>query len=120
MNAPMMRRRGQGYGGAPCAVDVAGFEDVLLQAALLEDEEALGRFVDRLPTPVRRRMAEVWGWQTHEGQGEPLGDWRVWLLMAGRGFGKTRAGAEWISARARENPRARIALVGGTRDDVVK
>jgi phage terminase large subunit-like protein len=46
--------------------------------------------------------------------------WTVWLLMAGRGFGKTRAGAEWISARARENPEARIALVGGSRDDVVK
>jgi phage terminase large subunit-like protein len=40
--------------------------------------------------------------------------------MAGRGFGKTRAGAEWVSARARAEPRARIALVGTTLDDVVK
>ena len=27
--------------------------------------------------------------------------WRVWLLMAGRGFGKTRAGAEWVRMQAR-------------------
>jgi phage terminase large subunit-like protein len=50
----------------------------------------------------------------------PASDWTVWLLMAGRGFGKTRAGAEWVSAMARSMPGARIALVGGSRDDVVK
>ena len=44
----------------------------------------------------------------------------VWLLVGGRGFGKTRAGAEWIRARAREAADARVALVGGSRDDVVK
>ena len=46
-------------------------------------------------------------------------DWSVWLLMAGRGAGKTRAGAEWVRARvarARETGRGplRIALVGMT------
>jgi phage terminase large subunit-like protein len=40
--------------------------------------------------------------------------------MAGRGFGKTRAGAEWVLQRARETPDARIALIGGSRDDVAK
>jgi phage terminase large subunit-like protein len=65
-------------------------------------------------------MIETWEWQAHGGQSEPGGEWRVWLLMAGRGFGKTRAGAEWVSARARENPGARIALVGATREDVAK
>ena len=29
----------------------------------------------------------------------PDGGWRVWLLLAGRGFGKTRSGAEWVRAR---------------------
>src|SRR5688572_525783 len=32
----------------------------------------------------------------HSGQVAPAGDWRTWVLMAGRGFGKTRAGAEWV------------------------
>lgn len=28
------------------------------------------------------------------------GDWRVWLILGGRGAGKTRAGAEWVRAKA--------------------
>ena len=31
------------------------------------------------------------------GSARRAGDWRVWLILAGRGFGKTRAGAEWVS-----------------------
>ena len=120
MNAPMMRRRGQGIGGDARASDAADFEDILRLAALIEDGEELARFVDRLPTPVGRRMYDCWEWQAHKGQLAPAGDWRVWLLLAGRGFGKTRAGAEWVSEMARSNPRARIALVGATREDVAK
>jgi phage terminase large subunit-like protein len=48
----------------------------------------------------------------------PPGDWRVWLLQAGRGFGKTRAGAQWVRAMVRAVPEARIALVGATIEDV--
>ncbi|MEO6198957.1 MAG: terminase family protein [Sphingomicrobium sp.] len=46
----------------------------------------------------------------------PPGDvgWRNWLMMAGRGFGKTRAGAEWIHALACGKPKARIALAGAS------
>lgn len=40
--------------------------------------------------------------------------WSTWLLLAGRGFGKTRAGAEWVRGRAEAQPDARIALVGST------
>lgn len=47
----------------------------------------------------------------------PHDAWRVWVLLAGRGFGKTRAGAEWVSASARENPDAAVALVGATADE---
>ena len=50
-------------------------------------------------------------------QEPPGGDWRVWLLMAGRGFGKTRAGAEWVHYLAEENGR-RIALVGPSEEEV--
>jgi len=44
----------------------------------------------------------------------------VWPVIAGRGFGKTRVGAEWVAQRARDHPEARIALVGGTLDEVVQ
>lgn len=51
----------------------------------------------------------------HENQLPPNGEgWRTWLMMAGRGFGKTRAGAEWIFRLANSRPGVRIALVGGT------
>jgi len=76
-----------------------------------------------LPEPAVRALAEEWWWQAHGGQMEPKAcedgkPWRVWTIMAGRGFGKTRAGAEWVWARAREDGKARIALVGATIDEV--
>ena len=43
--------------------------------------------------------------------------WRTWLMMAGRGFGKTRAGAEWIFRLANGKPGVRVALVGATIGD---
>ena len=55
---------------------------------------------------------ELWA---HESQFPPNGEgWRVWLMKAGRGFGKTRAGAEWIYRLALSRPGVRIALVGAT------
>src|SRR5690606_23296422 len=43
----------------------------------------------------------------------PPGDWTTWLLLGGRGSGKTRAGAEWVRRLARERV-SPIALVGET------
>src|SRR5918993_5495297 len=40
--------------------------------------------------------------------------WRVWLMLAGRGFGKTRAGAEWIYKLGCGRKPLRIALVGSS------
>ena len=47
----------------------------------------------------------------------PEGDWRVWLLLAGRGFGKTRSGAEWVRGLAESGAARRIALVAPTARD---
>ena len=44
--------------------------------------------------------------------------WRSWLILGGRGAGKTRAGAEWVRGIARADRKARIALVGETEHDV--
>ena len=57
-----------------------------------------------------------WNWSLHSrpAQHPPRGAWRTWLLMAGRGYGKTRAGAEWVRKVADWQPDARIALVGAT------
>ena len=45
-------------------------------------------------------------------------DWTTWLILGGRGAGKTRAGAEWVRAAAIADPNARIALVGETEHEV--
>lgn len=44
-------------------------------------------------------------------------DWIVWLVLAGRGFGKTRTGAEWIRARVRSGKARRIHLIAPTAFD---
>ena len=59
----------------------------------------------------RNEYGYTWPIHAHQGQLPPPGDWSVWLIMAGRGFGKTRAGAEWIRMIAETRPHARIALV---------
>ena len=56
----------------------------------------------------------LWEYSARENQLPPPGDWRVWMIMAGRGFGKTRAGAEWVRMIADANPDARIALVSSS------
>ena len=48
----------------------------------------------------------------------PNGDWTTWLILAGRGWGKTRTGAEWVRSLAESGRAYRIALVGPTAADV--
>ena len=96
---------------------------VLLALAGLPREQRL-TILRAMPPPAVKALADEWWWQARRGQfgpekaddGSPL---RIWAIVAGRGFGKTRAGAEWIWARAREDGKARIALVGATIDEVV-
>jgi phage terminase large subunit-like protein len=56
----------------------------------------------------------IWTVWEREDQREPNLPWRTWLVLAGRGFGKTRMGAEWVRRTAAANPGAHIALVGAT------
>jgi phage terminase large subunit-like protein len=56
----------------------------------------------------------------HEGQRAPSGDWHTWVVKAGRGFGKTRAGAEWLAREIEDNAGLSIALIGATIDEARK
>lgn len=81
--------------------------------ALPVDEVA--QVLERLTHPQLRELNRRWTMWAHDGQLAPTGDgWRVWLMCAGRGFGKTRAGAEWVTDMARAHPDARIALIGAS------
>jgi len=61
----------------------------------------------------------LYDWRFHARQEQlpPEGDWRTWLMMTGRGFGKTRSGAEWIREKA-EAGVTPLALIGATAADV--
>ena len=62
-------------------------------------------FLDGLDAEVLDMIArEEWFWVARPEQMHPEGDWSIWLMMAGRGTGKTRAGAEWIVQRALDHP----------------
>lgn len=65
-----------------------------------------------------------WDFWAHAHQRPPDGAWWAWLVLGGRGAGKTRAGAEWVRAAAEGlgalgvAPRRRIGLVGQSLNDV--
>ncbi len=59
------------------------------------------RLLGSLPEHQLRAAARAFPEWAHAGQLPPEGDWRTWVLLAGRGFGKTRAGAEWVLAAVR-------------------
>tara|TARA_B100000378_G_scaffold141404_1_gene114184 strand:- start:474 stop:1169 length:696 start_codon:yes stop_codon:yes gene_type:complete len=70
--------------------------------------------LEKLEPQERRELRYFWELWARPEQLPPPGEWSVWLICAGRGFGKTRAGAEWVRQVARANPDARIALIGAS------
>ncbi len=68
------------------------------------------------PAQVERLPYEWEAWARPE-QLPPEGDWLFWLLLAGRGFGKSRTGAEWSRMQAHEMPGSHGALVAPTAAD---
>ena len=85
----------------------------------LPDEEKARRLASMSYADLLKFDADFELW-AHRGQLPPAGEgWRTWLMRAGRGYGKTRAGAEWITRLAtQKGRRVRIALVGATEDEV--
>lgn len=83
-----------------------------------------------LPEPERREFLQSlsadellalehdWTFWARDDQLPPPGEWRIWLALAGRGWGKTRVGAEWVCEVAAEAPNLRGALIGRTAADV--
>ena len=63
-----------------------------------------------------RELETGWTATARPNQLPPPGNWSIWLLMAGRGFGKTRSGAEWTLSQVSAGCR-RIALVAATAAD---
>jgi phage terminase large subunit-like protein len=77
----------------------------------------------RLKPEIRASLRFHWDFWARAAQQPPPGDWLTWLILAGRGFGKTRAGAEWVRDNVcGKSPLSpgryhRIALVAETAGD---
>lgn len=79
---------------------------------------ALERLLKELPDDLAAQALYTWELWARPDQLEPPGSWRVWLMRSGRGAGKTRAGAEWVRAKAEAGVYGRFNLVGRTAADV--
>jgi len=81
-------------------------------------QELLKKFLHYLQREALRRKKESLHYNWFKGarpsQLPPQGNWRVWLILAGRGFGKTRTGAETIRQWVKEKVCRRIAVLGET------
>ncbi|MBS0271222.1 MAG: DNA-packaging protein [Proteobacteria bacterium] len=68
----------------------------------------------------RKKLSAQYNWHrlARHNQLPPKGNWRIWLILAGRGFGKTRTGSETLRQWVREGSAKRIALVGETEIEV--
>lgn len=73
--------------------------------------------LDALLDAVKAQLRWYWPFWARPNQLPPEGDWRTWLILAGRGFGKTEAGAQWVRQRVDEGARS-IALVAETQKDL--
>ncbi len=74
--------------------------------------------VRALDPVARERLLRRWDVWGRPEQQPPPGEWRTWLILAGRGWGKSRTGAEWVRAMATRGRARRIALVARTAADV--
>lgn len=90
--------------------------------AALPDEEQ-EEFYKSMTPEMKAALKYNWEFWARPNQIEPEGNWTTWLILAGRGFGKTRTGAEtirkWVCGDTPLSPGrcSRIALVAETAPD---
>lgn len=75
------------------------------------------RLLRELPDNDVLELEYDWGYWARPNQLPPQGKWSVWLIMAGRGFGKNRTGAEWVRSQVESGRAGRVALVAPTAAD---
>ena len=90
-----------------------------------EPPEVQKAFLDDLSEGALLALPFLFEFWALEHQLPPEGDWKTWMILGGRGAGKTRAGAEWVRSEV-EGPRPldpgrsrRVALVGETIEQAI-
>lgn len=85
-------------------------------ANLPEAERA--KFISSLSEQECNALLYDWrGFNARPPQIAPDGDWDIWLALAGRGYGKTRMGAEWVREKVESGEAKRIAIIAETAAD---
>ena len=74
------------------------------------------RLLDAIDEPTKAALAYHWPFWARPNQLPPQGDWTYWLILAGRGFGKTRTGAETVRSWVKTSDM--VNLIGATADDI--
>lgn len=90
----------------------------LVSSLMALPELEIKKRVNRLSQKEAEAILYDWAVWSRPNQRPPAGSWLTWLMMAGRGFGKTRAGAEFIRSEVEAGKTRYIALVGKTPADV--
>lgn len=75
-------------------------------------------FLQSLTAHERLLLPYDWRFWGRAEQQAPPDPWRTWLVMVGRGWGKTTTGAQWVRAKIETHQVHRIALVNDTAADV--
>ncbi len=74
--------------------------------------------IQKLSKTERRKLLYHWPLWARPDQLAPETNWHIWMILAGRGWGKTRTGAEWIREIIEKGSARRVALVAPTYNDV--
>lgn len=94
----------------------------MMSAAVIdkEAEKQLSAITARFEAEDAHAFRHIINWRTQARakQIAPQGNWSIWLILAGRGWGKTRTGAEDILSYAMRYSNVRCGVIAPTRQDL--
>ena len=88
---------------------------IAARAAALSPEQRAA-ILSALSPPELEALEYSWAFWARPDQLPPEGAWRTWLLMGGRGSGKTRSAAEWVRSEVESGRRRYLGIIGPTAD----
>lgn len=88
-----------------------------IEKLALLDEETRAEVINSMDAEAIKRIIGDWDFFARPKQQPPPGHWNIWMILAGRGWGKTQTGAQWVRQKIAGGAR-RLGLVGPTAADV--
>lgn len=96
------------------------FDTTVSEGEKTDRKKHIAAILATIPPEELELLKHKWEFWARHNQLAPPGLWTYWTLLAGRGFGKTRTGAEWVHQKVEDGSAKRIALVAPTAADVRK